>query len=121
VLGPKGSSAACDFVIDLHTTTSNMGCTLIGAPCAARRARALHDAPVRCSLLRVRGWHVVNSYCTLALEIAAYVSSAWEEGSSGLEPPSGHAPLLPPSTHPLRVYLHETGEQAAPCTWLDCA
>jgi aspartoacylase len=31
-LGPKGSDAAADFVIDLHTTTANMGCCII-VPC----------------------------------------------------------------------------------------
>lgn len=47
-LGPKGPDAAADMIIDLHTTTANMGCTLI-----------------------------VDEWCPLALHVAAYVQSCW--------------------------------------------
>lgn len=74
-LGPKGPGASAEFVIDMHTTTANMGCTII-----------------------------VNSYCALALRAAAYVSECWaadtEEG--------------PGPAHPLRIYLHEVTQSAAP-------
>ena len=48
-IGPKGSSTAADMVIDLHTTTARMGCTII-----------------------------VNSYCQRALRAAAYVAQQWD-------------------------------------------
>ena len=47
-LGPKGDSASADFIIDMHSTTANMGCTII-----------------------------VNSYCDLALKAAAYLQEMW--------------------------------------------
>ena len=48
-IGPKGSSAAADMVIDGNTTTANMGCTIF-----------------------------VNSYCQRALRAAAYVAQQWD-------------------------------------------
>ena len=68
LLGPKGSDTAADVVVDLHTTTANMGCTLI-----------------------------VNSYSQLGLKAAAHLASTW-----------------PPSSPPLRVYLHDLSHEAAP-------
>jgi len=47
-LGPKGPNAAADMIVDLHTTTANMGCTLI-----------------------------VDEWCPLAIHAAAYVASRW--------------------------------------------
>ena len=45
-LGPKGSASACDLIIDLHTTTGNMGATII-----------------------------VDRWCPLALHAAAFVQA----------------------------------------------
>jgi len=87
-LGPKGSAQACDVVVDLHTTTSNMGCTLI-----------------------------VNSYCQLALRAAAYLTQAWAGGGGeggGGEGGGGGGPDLPASVHPLRIYVHDTSQAPAP-------
>jgi succinylglutamate desuccinylase len=47
-LGPKGPDANADMIIDLHSTTANMGCTLI-----------------------------VDEWCPLALHVAAFVQSCW--------------------------------------------
>lgn len=52
-LGPKGPNAAADMVIDLHTTTANMGCTLI-----------------------------VDEWCPLAIHAAAYVKACWEDSDT---------------------------------------
>ena len=76
LLGPKGPKALCDMCIDLHTTTANMGCTLI-----------------------------VNSYCALALRVAAYLQSVWEHDVAGSSTPS---------SHPLRVYVHDVTQEEAP-------
>jgi len=63
-LGPKGAwrgepgdGQAADLCIDMHTTTANMGCTLI-----------------------------VDSWCALGLRAAAYVGSRWQEacGEAGV-------------------------------------
>ena len=86
-LGPKGASASVDCCIDLHTTTANMGCTLI-----------------------------VNSYSALGLRSAAYVSEHWDDACRA-EVAAATAALegqLPPSPHPLRVYLHDTTQERAP-------
>ena len=48
--GPKGECAATDLCVDLHTTTSNMGCTII-----------------------------VDSWCPLAQRTAAYLLSRWDD------------------------------------------
>ena len=47
---------------------------------------------------------IVNSYCTLALRIAAHLTEVWDAID----------PTLPDSPHPLRVYLHEVTREAAP-------
>jgi len=74
-LGPKGPTASADFVIDMHTTTANMGCTII-----------------------------VNSYSTLAVRVAAYLSKVW--GTYDAE--------LPPTSHAFHVYLHDVSQDDAP-------
>jgi succinylglutamate desuccinylase len=102
-LGPKGPRASADCVIDLHTTTSNMGCTLI-----------------------------VNSYSALALRATAFVIEHWSDGygGSGEECPASRGPSDTCSSsagrlawtssecceplHPLRVYLHESTQDEAP-------
>jgi len=90
-VGPKGSEDAVDVVIDLHTTTANMGLTII-----------------------------VNSYCSLALRMAAYLSEVWtaSDDSAGCDADGADAPArappLPASSHPLRVYLHDVTQTAAP-------
>lgn len=60
VLGPKGPASATDMCIDLHTTTANMGCTLI-----------------------------VDQWCPLAIHAAAYVQRCWAEGD-GTSTGDGH-------------------------------
>lgn len=87
LMGPKGPSTSSDMCIDLHTTTANMGCTII-----------------------------VNSYCDLAFRIAAFVQTQWKErhcdgqnswkgiDNSGL---TDHLPSL-------QVYVHETTQDEAP-------
>ena len=79
-LGPKGQEASADFIIDLHSTTSNMGITII-----------------------------VNSYCTIALRAAAFLTSAWAD-----EKCDDHDDSLPASSHALRVYLHDVTQRDAP-------
>ena len=61
ILGPKGSEAAADVVVDLHTTTSNMGCTLI-----------------------------INDYCQLGLKIAAHLCAVWDVAHDEALPASTH-------------------------------
>lgn len=59
-LGPKGEAAAAEVCIDLHTTTANMGCTII-----------------------------VCSYCKLALRAAAYVREHWQSACEAESPVAG--------------------------------
>jgi len=84
-IGPKGSSIAADMVIDLHTTTANMGTTII-----------------------------VNSYCHLALRAAAYLTQEWDtcEADGEATPASTH-PLhvyLHDITHEAAPYLCSVGK-----------
>ena len=85
-LGPKGSEAASEVCIDLHTTTANMGCTII-----------------------------VNSYSSLALCAAAYLQAHWADhccaNADGWSSVDGEHPH---EHHPLRVYLHDVAQDAAP-------
>eukprot|EP00316_Scyphosphaera_apsteinii_P021190 CAMPEP_0119303702 /NCGR_PEP_ID=MMETSP1333-20130426/5092_1 /TAXON_ID=418940 /ORGANISM="Scyphosphaera apsteinii, Strain RCC1455" /LENGTH=362 /DNA_ID=CAMNT_0007306441 /DNA_START=68 /DNA_END=1153 /DNA_ORIENTATION=+ len=81
-IGPKGSKAAADFCVDLHTTTACMGCTII-----------------------------VNEWCPLSIRAAAYISRRWSDacaqdgavaiGSEGCG-----------VRHDFRVMLHPGGSQA---------
>ena len=84
-IGPKGSPTAADMVIDLHTTTANMGTTVI-----------------------------VNSYCQLALRAAAYLTQEWGtcEADGDAKTASTH-PLrvyLHDVTHEAAPYLCSVGK-----------
>ena len=65
MLGPKGTGAAASVCIDLHTTTSNMGCTLI-----------------------------VNTWSPLSIRAAAFVAGEWATESAAAEA-DGRPPLAP--------------------------
>ena len=99
-LGPKGPWAAADMLVDMHTTTANMGCTII-----------------------------VGTYCDLALRVAAYVQQQWDAdfdgatgdaadgASSDLHGDSNAAPAaatrrLPPRL-PLRILLEHGSQEDA--------
>lgn len=84
-IGPKGSSTAAEMVIDLHTTTANMGTTII-----------------------------VNSYSHLAVRAAAYLTQEWDtcEADGDAETASTH-PLrvyLHDVTHEAAPYLCSVGK-----------
>lgn len=56
-MGPKGAAADAAVCIDMHTTTANMGCTVI-----------------------------VSSYSTLALRAAAFVHTHWDDADEASPP-----------------------------------
>ena len=90
-MGPKGPEASAAVCIDMHTTTANMGCTLI--------AQAYSPLSVRACAYVYEHW---DAECAAECDLDA------EYARAGLDEAVTEARQRP--IHPLRVLL-ETGEQ----------
>lgn len=83
-LGPKGPGASASVVIDMHTTTANMGCTII-----------------------------VGEWSELALKACAYVHAYWDSECDADDAAAPTRADPPPARHPLRVIVEPGGQMEA--------